>query len=143
MYNEARKILNDLRKFEAELPAVVSEMGAIGLNHFIKSFRNQGFEDTTVEKWQKRKRDRDPGRGILIGKGSGHLRRSLRKIPLGKYGVNIVSDLPYAKIHNDGLWGKAYGKYPFKMPRRQFMGYSRNMSNKIERMINRHVKKVF
>lgn len=143
-FDEARKIYNDLKRFESELPRVVSEMGAIGQNHFVKSFRNQGFEDSSVVKWQPRKReDRSRGgfRAILVKTGA--LRRSIRKTRLGKYGVTLLSDLPYAKIHNEGGEGLAWGKYRFKMPKRQFMGYSRVMNSRIERMINRTVKKVF
>lgn len=29
--------------------------------------------------------------------------------------------IPYAAIHNEGLPGKAFGKYSFQMPKRQFM----------------------
>jgi phage gpG-like protein len=144
-FNEARKILADLKRFESQLPAVVSEMGAIGQNHFVKSFQKQGFENVTLEKWKPRKSNRadrgKPNRAILVK--SGALRRSIRRIAIGKYGYNIVSDLPYAKIHNDGLTGRAYGKHLFKMPKRQFMGFSAKMNNKIERMIDRYVKKVF
>jgi phage gpG-like protein len=144
-FNERRKILNDLKRFEAQLPAVVSEMGAIGQNHFIGSFQKQGFENVTTEKWKPRKDTRmdrgKPNRAILVK--SGALRRSIRRVPVGRYAVNIVSDMPYAKIHNNGLTGRAFGKYSFKMPKRQFMGYSAKMNTKIERMIDRYVKKVF
>jgi phage gpG-like protein len=144
-FNEARKILADLKRFESQLPAVVSEMGAIGQNHFVKSFQKQGFDNVTLEKWKPRKDTRmdrgKPNRAILVK--SGALRRSIRRVPVGRYAVNIVSDMPYAKIHNDGLTGRAFGKYSFKMPKRQFMGFSAKMNTKIERMIDRYVKKVF
>lgn len=35
-------------------------------------------------------------------------------------GVNLTL-VPYAAIHNEGLTGSAWGKVPFKMPRRQYM----------------------
>lgn len=145
-YSEHRKILQTLKKYEAQLPAIVSEMGGIGYNHFVRSFANQGFTDSTLEKWKPRKRDSrlergKPNRAILVK--SGRLRRSLRRQKLGKYGVVILTDVPYAKIHNDGLMGRAWGKYPFKMPKRQFMGPSRIMNDKISRMIDRSIKKVF
>jgi phage gpG-like protein len=142
-YSESKKILNDLKKFEAEIPKVVSEMGSIGQNHFVKSFRDQGFTDNALTKWPSRKRE-DRGRGsraILVK--SGRLRRSIRRAPIGKYGVSLLSDVPYAKIHNDGLVGRAWGKHTFRMPKRQFMGSSRVMSQRIEKMIDRHVTRVF
>lgn len=178
-FNESRKILADLKKFESQLPAVVSEMGAIGQNHFVKSFQKQGFENVTLEKWKPRKDTRmdrgKPNRAILVK--SGALRRSIRRVAIGKYGYNIVSDMPYAKIHNDGgLINKDFNRkilsfnrdnkfvsqktrkgrnmttyqqqvtinaHSIRMPKRQFMGYSRNMNSKIERMIDKYVKLVF
>jgi phage gpG-like protein len=152
-FAENRKILNDLKKFDAKIPQMVSEMGSTAQNHFIKSFSNQGFTDEVLQKWKPRKKERyrtrggklvdDTSRGILIGKGSGQLRRSLRRVSLGRYGVMIKSDLPYSRIHNEGLMGKAWGKYPFKMPQRQFVGYSRIMNRDIETKIKRIINTVY
>lgn len=150
MSAEYRKILDDLRKFEHVIPKIVSEMGAIAQSHFIKSFRNQGFTDNHLDKWQPRERNSyrtrsgklvdDTTRAILVGKGTGNLRR-LRKLQVSRFAVEIVSNAAtdkYARVHNEGLRaGRGRG---FKMPKRQFVGYSHVMNARIVRMINRYVK---
>ena len=83
-FNEHKKLLNHLERFEKKVPQMVSEMGAIALKHSTESFSNQGFTDTTLVKWQPRKSKRyrtrsgkvvdDTTRGILIGKGTANLR---------------------------------------------------------------------
>jgi phage gpG-like protein len=51
-----------------------------------------------------------------------------------------TSGIKYADIHNRGLRGKAFGKYPFNMPKREFIGKSRELNRKnllkIERLLN-------
>lgn len=137
--------MDDLKKFENEIPKVVSEMGSIGQNHFVRSFANQGFTDDNLEKWPDRKRDDrlergKPKRAILVK--SGRLRRSIRKV-VSRFSALLVTDVPYATIHNEGGTGRAFGKHSFKMPKRQFVGYSKTMSDKIQKMIDRHVRRVF
>ena len=148
-FNEHKKILKDLKRFEAKVLKMVSEMGAIGLNHFTQSFSNQGFTDTSLVKWQPRKRAsyrtrsgkivNDNTRGILIGKGTANLRK-LRKQRLDRYSIAIKSNPvtdKYARVHNEGLRaGRGKG---FKMPKRKFVGYSKSMNDKIVRMINRTI----
>lgn len=168
-FNEHKKILKDLKRFEAKVPKMVSEMGAIGLNHFTQSFSNQGFTNETFSAWKRRKNkdtkrgkyqyyqeegtdDRAGkrrrvkgtvrsviGRGILIGKGTANLRK-LRKLRSGRYSIDIKSNPAtdkYARVHNEGLRaGRGKG---FKMPKRQFVGFSRVMNDKIVRMINRTI----
>jgi phage gpG-like protein len=93
-------------------------------NHYVRSFKQGGFTDDTFEAWKPRKSKKDnSGRAILVK--TGDLRRSVnRTINLSQLRVIFKSDLPYAAIHNYGLMGKAWGKHPFKMPQRQFIGKS-------------------
>ena len=93
-------------------------------NHYVRSFKKGGFTDDTFNAWKPRKsKTNNTGRAILVK--SGDLRRSIiDRINLGQLKVVFQSDLPYAAIHNYGLMGKAWGKYPFKMPQRQFIGKS-------------------
>jgi len=101
-FKEARKIAQHLKKYEAEIDSMVNSMGVMAKNHFTANFRKQGFEDETVIPWQKRKKE-DVGRGILIGKGSGRLKRSIAFRKKGKWAVVInTGNIPYAKIHNEG-----------------------------------------
>jgi phage gpG-like protein len=108
---------------------------------FLKSnFEKQGFQDATVEKWEKRKKRYS--HPILLK--SGALRRSI-KLRMATWNlIKVESDLPYSAIHNYGKRGKAWGKHPFKMPKRQFMGNSRALNNilvrKMETSINRAMR---
>lgn len=110
MANEARKIQMAQVKLQKSLTAFITVMGTDAKNHFVKSFRNQGFEDQTIQRWQSRKRTSyrtrsgrvvdDTNRAILVK--SGDLRRSVRIISKGYRSIVLGSDLPYAQIHNDG-----------------------------------------
>lgn len=152
-FAENRKLINDLKIFEAKIPQMVSEMGGIALNHFTKSFYNQGFTDETLARWKPRKQSRyrtrsgkivdDTSRGILIGRGTGNLRK-LRKLNQGSFSViikNNESTNRYARVHNEGLRsGRGKG---FTMPKRQFIGYSHVMSRGIEKKIIQIIKTVY
>lgn len=131
-FNEARKLAEHLKKFDKEISNMVTIMGNEALNHFIKSFPNQGFEDENVKKWAPRKRmarkERGkPSRGILIQ--SGRLWRSLRKMNRTKYSISIATDVIYARRHNDGI----------NMPKRQFMGDSAKLKRLLIRKFNKQI----
>jgi phage gpG-like protein len=113
-------------------------------NFFVNSFRLQGFEDRTVEKWKPRKKEgKRKGRAILVD--SGDLRRSIIRQPVNKaqLSVKISTDLVYAKIHNEGLMGKAYGKHPFKMPKREFIGNSYKLNENCKKIVISQLDKIF
>lgn len=84
------------------------------------------------------------GRGILIGKGTGVLWRSLRKRKTSKYTAMIFiygQANRYAKVHNDGLRaGRGKG---FQMPKRQFIGDSYNMDRNIRSKVEQRILKAF
>lgn len=113
-FSEARKIAQHLKKFEAEIDSMVNTMGVMAKNHFTANFRKQGFDDENIVKWKKRKKKESRrgkvgesgvasvgmGRNILVK--SGRLRRSINFRKKGKWAVVIGTDVPYAKIHNEG-----------------------------------------
>lgn len=75
-FNEAKKIVKDMEKVASEIKDMVTIMGVYAINYYKQSFRDEGFTDDSLVRWQKRKRKRDnKGRGILTK--SGRLRRSL------------------------------------------------------------------
>ena len=131
-FNEARKIATHLKKFEAEINSMVNTMGVMAKNHFTANFRKQGFEDETVIPWQPRKKRERAGRGILIK--SGRLRRSISFRKKGKWSVVIGTDVPYAKVHNEGSR---------KMPKRQFIGYSGKLNRQIISSFSSKIKRIF
>lgn len=79
------------------------------LAHFDDSWQNEGFTDEkgTFKKWEDRKEpidpeEKKPNRGILIGKGSGILRRSLEAKSITTSRIVIGTPIKYAQIHNEG-----------------------------------------
>lgn len=136
-FNFEQKI-KEFQKVKRNLPA---QVGNIAKRHFVESFKNQGFTDASLDPWAARKtkdksdrspRNRDKPRAILVK--TGHLRGSIRirvatfnLIEIGAYGV------PYAKFHNNPT-GKGV--------KRQFIGRSRSLSNKIQRKISQEINKI-
>jgi len=132
-----------------DVPIVI---GVEATNEFRENFVDESFDG---QKWQDVKR-RDPnspwyGHSGQTGKVSNSRKKA--KILDGETGelksattwrqdnnrVIITNEKPYAKVHNEGLPAKIYGKKPFNMPRRQFIGMTdklgRNIQDKIERDI--------
>lgn len=109
-------------------------------NFFVASFRKQGHEDRSIDHWKPRKReDNRKGRAILVD--SGDLRRSIIREPVNKsqLQVKISTDLPYAKVHNEGGTMKGGGK----MPKRQFMGDSYKLNELCKKIIVSQLDKIF
>jgi phage gpG-like protein len=109
MANEARKIQQAQIKLQKALMGFVTVMGVEAKNHFVKSFRNQGFTDATFKRWQTRRgevsgfgvsKKSKGSRAILVK--SGDLRRSVRVVSKTYNTVTVGSDLPYAELHNNG-----------------------------------------
>ena len=113
-------------------------VGNVILQHFLKSFDDEAFSDTSErsDPWAKRKsltkRDKTAGRRNLLVQ-SGALRGSIRvrratwdKIEVGSYGIK------YASRHNRGLKG---------MPKRQFIGASDIMRRKYELIVKKAIDK--
>ncbi len=99
------------KKARKALENAVVEIGNTAKNFFVENFRKQGFDDKTVEKWKARKKKTyrtksgkvvdDTTRAILVK--TGDLRRSIIRVPnRSALNVKIQTDLPYAKIHNEG-----------------------------------------
>jgi len=141
-FAEHKKILKDLQVFKPQLEKLVDAMGILAKNHFIESFSNQGFTDESLERWQPRKRterSRMGNRAILVK--SGRLRRSIRSKRFGFLSVKILTDVPYASVHNNGeRSGRGRG---FKMPKRQFIGYSGVLNRKIIAKFDSKIKQIF
>lgn len=190
------------KRIRPVLEASLILIGNEAKNHFVGSFRLQGFQDVNVDKWKKRKNPERKGRGskksaaelgtvrsVKAGRAilvkTGDLRRSIRRESLNKarLSVTIATDLPYARVHNDGLTinvagrtgsgtittkvrgsarfengrftrgraktlkiaGKEYttGPYSINMPKRQFIGHSFTMNEKIKKTITKQINNLF
>ena len=143
MANEARKILAHQRGLQRELKKFTTVMGTEAVKFFKDSFRNEGFTDTALEKWPKRKReDRNrKKRGILVKTGT--LKRSVRVVSKTFNSVTIGSKTPgdYGEVHNEGLRSGRRGAR-FMMPKRQFMGNSRKLTGILKMKLNRRITSI-
>lgn len=138
------------QKARKALENAVVEVGNTAKNFFVENFRKQGFDDKTVQRWKPRKRTtyrtksgrivNDTTRAILVK--TGDLRRSIIRVPnRAAMSVKIQTDLIYAKVHNEGLRaGRGKG---FNMPKRQFIGDSYNLNEKVKAVIVKRLDKVF
>ncbi len=107
------------------------QLGNIAVSHFKDSWRKQGFEDSFIKLWQKRKNNTDAGRATLVK--SGRLRRSFTSEPTFNR-VTVINDTPYGVYHNYGTK---------KLPQRRFMGKSQVLDEKSGVKIMRFMKTAF
>ena len=77
---------------------IISEFGTIAVNFSKERFVKKDWKDQVSEPWKPRKR---PDRGTLMTR-TGRLKRSIKKMAMGENYVVIGSDVPYAKVHNEG-----------------------------------------
>ncbi len=93
-------------KLEAEIKKVIRRLprkfGTEVVRYSMQRFREQGWDG---KPWQPRKAGskNNKGRAILIKRG--RLRRSIRITKIDATSVTIGSDVPYARIHNEGFDG--------------------------------------
>lgn len=97
-YNPFQKFLAEYRPWYHRLPSVVSIMAK---KDIVMNFRRQGYYNGQFfSKWAQRKgKQKGKQRAILIQ--SGRLWRSIREAPI-KNIARVVTDVPYAQIHNEG-----------------------------------------
>jgi phage gpG-like protein len=56
--------------------------------------------------------------------------------------ATVQNTAEYAEVHNEGLSAKIFGKTEFKMPRRQFVGHSAELDEKVNNMISAELNKI-
>ena len=159
--------LNDLQKLLLKAAQEIPEKGLRIIGNegklFIqKNFQDEGFTDTSTDKWEERKTEDDQGRDItryrtnrmgragnlnrygsknvdralLTGYATGgdKLRNSFKfRISLGSKEVRFYTAKKYASRHNEGLDG---------MPKRQFMGKSAFLDGKIKDKLTKELDKI-
>lgn len=139
-----RKKIREIEKFlTSNKPLRITKVE--GLNHFQKSFTNQGFTDKTLKPWPARKPPKylkgvtlqkwkaaDSARAILVGHASRSIGVHLKDSIEAKLRTNSVVfslDKIYAAVHNEGL--KAGRPPGFIMPQRQYIGKSQVLEESI------------
>lgn len=151
-----RAKITEIKQFrDRDLPDIV---GMEAVNHYKENFVNEGFTDKANNPWKdvKRRDPASPWYGFSYGaKKNFSQSRTTDKILTGetkelqnsidyekKPGrVTVYSDKKYSAVHQFGLPAKVFGKKPFKMPARPFIGKStvleKNIQSKIERTLNK------
>lgn len=147
-----------ISKIAAILPEVIK---VEGLKHFEASWDNQGFTDTALVKWGRRKppshknnkdgstsksykrwQHKNDGRAILVGhqtdKQGTHLKDTLRATNTSKQ-VTFTTNKEYAQVHNEG--GQAGRGDGFTMEQRQFMGPSETLNKAIAVKMDKEITK--
>jgi phage gpG-like protein len=124
------------KQFKKDIPNKLNQQA---LKFFRDSFSKSGWTDDSYSPWQKRKRNY-PHKILLK---SGDLKRSIHNTVKTFEKIVIISDMPYSAIHNEGLMGRAFGKYSFKMPKRQFMGDSTTLRKEQQKLVLDTFAKIF
>lgn len=117
--------------------------GRIAKDHFQNNFLLGGFLDGGLHKWKVSKRIEKvkgaKGKYKTLMSGRNHLFNSI-EYRLDNSDVVIETKVPYAAVHNEGL--KAGRGKGFQMPRRQFIGESKELTVQIENMIEIELTKI-
>ena len=168
------------RYLDDDAPRIV---GTEAVNHFKKSFDDEGFTDASLEEWKPSKRTKS--NSVWYGfqyqartrPPSNHPRRRKAKGPYrarksnpitnyspaatkrrtltGQTGdlkesieyrrrgdkVIVGSNLPYAKVHNEGETIRVFGGKSVTVPKRQFIGDSIKLTAKIKHELNKDIKR--
>lgn len=172
---------NDIRQYEEAVKRIAkacelipTRAATVAVNFTKERFRQQNWLDDTPKAWDKRKRKKRETkadkRAVLVK--SGRLLRSWRKITANSTRAVIGTDVPYARVHNEGGKVQAVaqiGSYNkrgysrkrkgrtenvqahtvkahrrninFQMPKRQFVGQSATLNNRINDLINNDLLK--
>lgn len=138
------------RRLRAGKPKLMVDLEAVSERFFLASWRKQGWDDGSLQRWQEVKR-RIPGtraynsarkssrtRSILVQ--SGRLRRSFYTRIRRNDIIQIANSAPYAQPHNEGTMNAGRGRRT-RIPQRQFMGHSKTLEKQQVAVIKRWLNK--
>lgn len=144
---EFHKSIRKMRHIKPMLPRL---LGNDAKNFFLASYNKGGFTDVTFEPWTprwKRLKKRTSRNGKLYTPhsttareratlvGAGHLKDSVDVLRADfNHTVIGTRGVEYAAAHNDGLG---------KMPKRKFIGDSRQLTRKLKKRIENELRAVF
>lgn len=153
----SEKIDEIIRYRDEDLPHVV---GKEAVDHFKESFMNEGFTDSTVQKWpevERRKPDSQWYGFSSVNKKAFSQARATDRILTGETNelrnsidyflspgrVTVGTDKVYAAVHQFGQNAKVFGKTPFKMKARPFIGKSEVLNQAIREKMERDLERIF
>ncbi|WP_368114263.1 phage virion morphogenesis protein [Bacteroides sp. RTP21281st1_E4_RTP21281_210402] len=97
MKPDYRELSRICASVEHAISIIPQKAAVIAVNFSKERFIKKNWVDTTETPWKKTKKLK----GSTLVK-SGRLKRSIRKVYVGANYVIIGTDVPYARIHNDG-----------------------------------------
>jgi len=122
-------------KFEKVLNNALKDIKIELVDEFDRNFERKAFFDG--DPWDEPKKD--PNIGSILNR-SGRLRNSIHaELNQSEHQISFTSDTPYADIHNSGGEGLAWGKHPFTMPKRQFIGEHPEVENIVGNILDEHI----
>lgn len=159
--NQFKKLLianqNQIKRFVNNIAPDL--IGDAAVNHFKENFDKEGFVDETLKPWKEVKRREEgstwyefdankPPKYRSTKRGNDKILKDTNQLQdsieyeAKQHKVIIYSELPYAAVHNYGQKAKIFGKKSFKMPKRQFIGSSRQLDKKIIKMLTSEIDKI-
>jgi len=121
--------------------------GNVAVEHFRDNFRQGGFVDGGLQKWKPSKRLSSGSKSAAGNRPTLMSERDLLFSDIKKTTRNgeviihtTETTQDYAAVHNEGLRsGRGRG---FQMPKRQFIGDSKELNDKIENLIESELSKI-
>lgn len=105
MSNELKEFDEVIKRVQAVYRTLPDKAATIAVNFFKKRFVEQNWVDYATEAWKRRKlRGKNREQRAILTK-TGRLRRSIRKGKVTPDYAIIETDVPYARIHNEGFRG--------------------------------------
>lgn len=140
-------MIDDLQQIQKEFQKLPYEAAEEVMNFTSENFRKEEFQDKPSSKWKARKKDPEKGkkrkerRALLVQ--SGEMKNSIDTEVRGMdiaIGIDDPDIAVYAKVHNEGQ--KAGRGKGFIMPKRQFMGPSEVLDERIEKLVDKKIAKI-
>lgn len=143
------QFVNHVNKYRKEIEQCFKhtlpiKVGAIAQAHFRDNFVQGGFINGGLQKWEPAKRLSKGGSKVAnkyktLTSGRNNLFNEIKYAP-GVAEVYIRNKAPYAAVHNEGLRaGRGAG---FIMPKRQFIGESKELNVKVENKIEEELRNI-
>ena len=120
------------------------KVGTMAEEHFKQNFLKGGFVNGGLHRWKPAKRLLRPKPGAANNSPTlmsprTRLFRATKHVTYVAQ-TNIRNKTPYAAVHNEGLRaGRGKG---FQMPKRQFIGDSKELNAEIEKTIDNEIEKI-
>ena len=139
--HSGKSIQHQLRDFRAITKDLPGYIGTEAVRFFKGSFDRQGFIDESYERWKPRKAGarRNKGRKILVDRAT--LKRSIRITNKTSNSVTVGTNLPYARIHNEGGTIKANARV--KAYRRKIkQAFGKKLKKMVIAQVREHTRKM-